>query len=400
MLPATGSRLWDTRVVVSGAGSVGSALALGLARQGIEVTLIESRRMGEPGRDRRRFVLSELSAQWLGRIGVTEALWPAVQPIHAIRVDEPGAPPVEFRAEEIGLPTLGYAVDASLLAQAFEHAVRKEPRIQLLDGARIRQRDDTHPVPSLEIERDSGATLTLSPRLLVVAEGQVSSLLERQGFRIRTRDSGQAALVIRLLGLSRVIPDQVSERLGPEGLLALLPESSSEATLTWTLGKDQADHFLAQPPVAQRHQVAHLLGWPPGTLDWREEPVRFDLIRHVVDPPYQAGIVVIGQAAHRIAPFAAQGMNLAFRDARSLIAALVEAEETGTDYGSYAWLEAYWRERRADHRRVSHLTEELPRLFALANPLARLARRSGWRLIQKVPSIRRSILRFGLGWRL
>ncbi|EQD51343.1 ubiquinone biosynthesis hydroxylase, UbiH/UbiF/VisC/COQ6, partial [mine drainage metagenome] len=121
---------------------------------------------------------------------------------------------------------------------------------------------------------------------------------------------------------------------------------------------------------------------------------------HAVEPPYQAGILVIGQAAHRIAPFAAQGMNLAWRDARSLVAELVRAEEAKIDFGSIEWLQGYWRGRRADHRRVRHFTEQLPRLFESRDPLARWMRRSGWRMVRMAPSVRRTILRFGLGWRL
>ncbi len=364
------------------------------------MTLIEVRKGGVPLQDRRRFVLSELSAQWLGQIGVWDGLSEGVQPIHSIRVDEPGGCPVDFEAREIDLPTLGYAVDAGTLARAFERAIRGEPRIRFLEGARIRHLDSARPVPSLEIELDTGATLTLATRLVVVAEGQASSFLEAQGFNICTRDSGRSALVIRLEGLSGVSPDRVFERLGAEGLLALLPESSREATLTWTLRNDRADDFLAQAPVRQRMELARLLGLPPGGLDWSEHPSRFDLVRRAVDPPYHAGILVIGQAAHRIAPFAAQGMNLAWRDARALVTGLIRAEETGIDFGSVAWLANYWRGRRPDHRRVSHLTEHLPRLFEPRDPLTRWVRRSGWCIIGMAPSVRRTILRFGLGWSL
>ena len=388
----------DCEIAVSGAGSVGAALALGLARLGLGVTLIESRSRGVFGKDRRRFVLSELSAQWLGQIGVWNEMQGSLKPIHSIRVDEPGTRPVHFEAREIGLPTLGYAVDAAQLARAFERAIRSEPGIRLLEGARIRRMGPGEPRGSMEIESGSGTTAIPAPRLLVVAEGQVSSFLDEQGFNIRTRDSGQSALVIRLQGLTGVTQDRVSERLGPEGLLALLPESASEATLTWTLRRDRAETFLANPPAEQCLTLSRLLDLPAEGLGLIEAPTRFDLIRRHIDPPYREGILVIGQAAHSVAPFAAQGMNLAWRDARILVTRLSEARQAGCDFGSAEWLKGYWQGRRSDHRRVGQLTESLPRLFESRSPFVRRARRSGWQVVRTVPLLRRAILRFGLGW--
>lgn len=386
------------RIVISGAGPVGAALALGLAQTGWAVTLIESRRLGEGRGDRRRFVLSDLSAQWLARIGVWGALAGGTQVLHSIRVEEPGCPPVDFEARAIDLPTFGYAVDAGVLAQAFAAAIRGEPRIRLLEGVHIEQVTRTGITSHLEIARDDGKAIGLATRLLVIAEGQIPPWLAACGLRIRTRPSGRVALVIRLRGLPPLRPDRVLERLGPDGLLALLPESPDRATLTWTLPQDAAERFLAQPQPSQREEVARLLGWPSETLDWSEDPGCFDLIRHAVTPPYQAGLLVIGQAAHRVAPFAAQGMNLSWRDTRSLIEALAQADQAESDFSTAEWLASWWQTRRHDHRRVEHLTEDLPLLFAPRAQPARWVRRAGWHLLRHAPPLRRSILRYGLGW--
>lgn len=74
--------------------------------------------------------------------------------------------------------------------------------------------------------------------------------------------------------------------------------------------------------------------------------------------------VLVADAAHGIHPIAGQGLNLGFRDVKTLADLLGRAHETGQDYGADALLQHYERLRRPDNMAMVAVTDGLVRLFS------------------------------------
>src|SRR5690606_34773438 len=93
-------------------------------------------------------------------------------------------------------------------------------------------------------------------------------------------------------------------------------------------------------------------------------------------------MALVADAAHGIHPVAGQGLNLGFRDVKAL-ADLVKA---APDPGNPDILENYQRARRFDNMAMVAVTDGLVRLFSNNRPSMRYLRRTGLKLVGKLPA--------------
>jgi ubiquinone biosynthesis UbiH/UbiF/VisC/COQ6 family hydroxylase len=384
-------------LLISGAGSVGAALALAAARAGVPVTLVERREEAELRRDQRLFVLSEPSWRWLGEIGVLAHLETPACPIREICVEEPGQPSVRLEALDVDLPVLGYTVWAHGLEEALRRALRSETAIRLLYGSRIERSVPVCGEAHYRIETPQGAT-QITPPLAVIAEGQPPAWALGSGMRCREKDTGRAALVIPLASRVRPQSAQAYEQFEDRSLLTILPAATDRSVVIWTRPRAEARSFMEASPEKRRLDLSRQIRCRPEAMTEEGNPVLFDLISRRVTPPCADRVLLIGNAAHTVVPFAAQGLNLALRDARHLVDAIASARVRGEDWGGGAWNARFWASRVCDHRRVDQLTLGLPRLFEQTDPMVRLIRRGGWRMVARSRTLQRRILVRGLGW--
>lgn len=105
----------------------------------------------------------------------------------------------------------------------------------------------------------------------------------------------------------------------------------------------------------------------------------------------------MGDAAHGIHPLAGQGLNLGLRDVAALAETLAGAHRRGLDLGAPDGLAAYARWRRTDIALLAGVTDGVNRLFSTDNPLLRLGRDLGLGLVNRLPSLRRTLIREAAG---
>jgi 2-octaprenyl-6-methoxyphenol hydroxylase len=108
-------------------------------------------------------------------------------------------------------------------------------------------------------------------------------------------------------------------------------------------------------------------------------------------------VALAGDAAHGLHPLAGQGLNLGFRDVAALAQVLAGARRLGRDLGAADVLADYARWRRFDTAVLSVATDGLNRLFSNDNPVLRLGRDLGLGLVDRVPGLRRRLIREAAG---
>jgi 2-octaprenyl-6-methoxyphenol hydroxylase len=108
-------------------------------------------------------------------------------------------------------------------------------------------------------------------------------------------------------------------------------------------------------------------------------------------------VALAGDAAHGIHPLAGQGLNLGLRDVAALAEVLVEAHRRGLDVGAGDVLAAYQRWRRFDTAMLVAATDGLNRIFSNDNPMLRLGRDIGLGLVNRLPALRRRLIREAAG---
>jgi 2-octaprenyl-6-methoxyphenol hydroxylase len=356
-------------IAIVGAGAVGLAAALALARDGRRVAVL-----GPPAapRDGRTVALLDGSWRLLTGLGLSEVLHGKAAPLAVMRlVDDTGSlfrqPPVEFHASEVGLDAFGWNVENAELMVS-----RIEPDA-------------------------SGVTLSgdglapLHARLVVGADGRRSRVREAAGITARDWHYPQMALTA-ILAHARDHRDTSTEFHTRTGPCTIVPLPGRRSSLVWLLDPEEAarvaaldDAGFARRVEAQMHSLlgAMRVAGPRGSVPMSGLSVaRFGAKR----------MVLIGEAAHVFPPIGAQGLNLGLRD----VAALRDAVSDATDPGSDRVIADYDRSRQADVRLRTGAVDALNRTLLADMLPADLLRGVGLLALSTIGPLRRLVMRQGL----
>ncbi len=363
-------------VLVRGAGAVGLATALALARQGLQVALLGAPAGLGHGPDVRAYALNAASVDLLRQLKVWDALAAdARTPVHDMHIegDAPGAT-LDFSAWSQGLSELAWIVDAAELERALNAAADFAPHLQRVQAA----------VP---------ASLT------VLAEGQDSVTRQQLGVRMPRHAYGQRAVAARLAttqphaGLAR-------QWFRSPDILALLPLDRPRAGhgfgLVWSVPDEQADRLMALPDAAFEEALMDATAGAAGSLTLCAARAQWPLSLAQADAMHGAGWVLVGDAAHRVHPLAGQGLNLGLADV-SALAEVLQAREAWRDLADPKLGERYARLRRAPTQAMAGVTDALWHLFAHPSPLTKELRNRGLSLLNQLSPLKRLLTSRALG---
>ena len=371
-------------IVIVGAGIAGLSLALGLAQQGMKVTIIEagSQPSAPPrvsdlaGWDARVSALTPSSTAWLAERGVWQEMEQhRVGPYTDMAVwDGAGTGRIAFSAESLEVPLLGHIVENRVTVQALLKKIDEQTNIRVywedsLEAADFSQHD------AVTMETHQGRHLTTA--LLVGADGAKSRTRDLAGFAVRTWSYHQHAIVatVRLTEEHKKTCYQAFLDTGP---LALLPLSDSRlCSIVWSLDDQQweplqsldDDAFMAQLnlALASNGLAVEAIG-RRGVFPLRQ--------CHAVDYVHQ-GVALVGDAAHSIHPLAGQGINLGLKDVAVLSEEVGRAWQQGVALGSERTLRRYQRRRKTDNLLMMSAMEAFKRGFGSTHPAIRVARNMG-----------------------
>jgi 2-polyprenylphenol 6-hydroxylase len=381
----------DHDVVIVGAGLVGLALAVELARAGLSVAVVDrgSVAAAQPTPtdtwDARVYAISPGSAGFLHRQGVWQAL-PAerVAPVDAMEIFGDADGELHFDAYELGERALAWIVENRELNAALVAAVRTQPRIDVLAPC----------VPAAIVWRAAAAELqltdgrTLTARLVVGADGARSWARGEAGLRHEPRPYGQTAVVANFAVEHAHRGRALQWFLGADGVLAWLPLPGRRMSMVWSAPEPLATELLALEHAALAQRVAAAGGGALGKLELITPPAAFALAFLKLPMVVAHRFALVGDAAHGVHPLAGQGVNLGFGDAATLAAVLAGRGAIG-DPGAPILLERYARQRAAPVLAMQTVTDGLARLFDLPAPWIRSLRNRGMSAVDAVGPLKR-----------
>lgn len=371
-------------VVILGAGLVGCALAVALARGGVTVTLIDPaspEQIHDTRFDGRASAVSSSSWRMLEATGVAPRFAAQASPIERIEVGERGARGLlAFQPDLAGDGPLGHMVENRYLRIGLREAAATADGVTLLMPARAER-----------IERDADGvriTLadgrTLAAALLVGAEGRRSPTREAAGIPVARWQYDHRAIV----GMIDHETDHgrvAHELFYPAGPFALLPMlGGKRSALVWTVAERDAPGMLSLSPRAFLAEADKRMGGMYGALGLAAPLSSYPLGFHHAGRIVDERLALVGDAAHGIHPIAGQGVNLGFRDAAALAEVLVEGVRLGLDPGDAQLLARYQRWRGLDTLLVAVATDTLTRLFGLPGETASRIRRLGIRAVDRI----------------
>lgn len=320
------------QVIIAGAGVAGLTAALAFAERGYAVRLFEqASRLEAAGAG---IQLSPNATRILRKLGVLERLLPAALRPEAVVLKDAGT------LRELARVPLGQAAEArwqapylvahradlqaALLAQ-----VAERPGIELVTGARVNSIAVNASDVAVTAEAD-GRAIEASGRLLVGADGVWSSVRAQLAGFGKSRFSGELAWRATVAVESAAgeaftaiaADDCVTTFLHPGFHMVAYPVSNGRAfnLAAFTKGERIAEGWSghADPAVldgATRGTAPDLARLVALAGPWTAFP-----IHTVVQQRWTSsqGIALIGDAAHAMTPFAAQGAAMAIEDAVTL----------------------------------------------------------------------------------
>jgi salicylate hydroxylase len=365
------------RALIAGAGIGGLTAAVALARAGFDIALFErAEKLAEVGAG---LQLTPNATRILDKLDVLPAVARRAMTPRAIRIlrGRDGAEIVRLPLnahERWGAPYF-VLLRADLQSALIERAAA-EPRIRLNLGMEAAGCSDEESGVSLGLKR---GLIRLAERgdVLIGADGLKSIIRERLGLggREQARFSGRVAFRATLS--AKDAPAWASEpdvclRLGAKAHLVHYPVADGamvnlvaviEAGWRDRPGEDQwdgeADRAALEAAFARWSKDADALIAAP--RDWRAWPLR---LRPALADLARGRIALLGDAAHPMLPFLAQGAGQAIEDAGVLAECLAATEDVATA------LAAYTRRRAQRVARAQQESEEQARLYHMAGPLA------------------------------
>jgi len=382
-------------IAVIGGGLIGAAAALGAARQGQRVLLLDRAQpqpiLGRFGMDIRNVSLSPGSRALLEQLGVWGKFCGA--PFVGMQVwEEQGTATLSFDAAEVDRSELGWIVENSHLVDALWQALQQASNVDIRTGEVL---EAISAAPGLVDLRS--ATTSYQTRLLIGTDGAASSVRRLLGVETSTYPTGHTALVTLLetqqphLGIAR-------QRFLLDGPLALLPSMAAKrVSVVWSQSEPQAQRRLQLSDAAFCREITAASDNQLGEVLAVDERYSFPLNQHLVHSfnPLPR-VLLMGDAARVLHPLAGLGANVGFEDVRDFVTRLAQLP-AGVDPGYRGIWSSFARQRRARAQVMLSLMTLLRRTYAQNDPYLQWLRSLGVRLTTRFEPLKKQVIREALG---
>ena len=384
-------------VIIVGAGMVGSSLAVALStEQNFSIAVIEPFELkpltNKDPADLRVSAISQASEQLLKNLNI----WPhfiseRLSPFTDMSVWETQSSKIHFDCAEIGEPHLGYLIENRHIQQACLAECQQRSNITFICPDKPVSKDKN----TLSLE--SGKVLTAD--LIVAADGAQSPLREWAGIETTGWDYDQHGLVCTVT-TEQPHKQTARQRFLPGGPLAFLPLANpQQCSIVWSNTTEEAERLKQLSDDDFKDTLANAFEHELGEIIEVSPRASFPLkCRHAKDY-VEAGLALVGDAAHTIHPLAGQGVNIGFLDAATLAEIVIDAHQKGRQIGSLHTLKKYQRQRKGDNLAIQMTMDAFKRVFGSENPVLRIARQSGFQLVNNNQLLRRCFMQQASGQR-
>lgn len=378
-------------IAVVGGGMVGAAMALGFAKQGRSVALIEgacpkSYEDDQP-MDIRVSAISQTSVNLLESLDAWDGIAATrLCPYRRLETWEHPECRTRFNAEDVGLPQLGYIIENRLIQLGVWQQFEQQRSLTLFCPDKLN---------SIEFEEeekivrlDSG--VELRAKWIVGADGANSQVRQQAQIGVTAWDYRQHCM---LINVETEYPQQdiTWQQFTPSGPRSFLPLCGHQGSLVWYDSPKRIKQLMNMSHVQLRNEIVHSFPKELGDIKVLQTGA-FPLTRRHAQQYHRRGCVLVGDSAHTINPLAGQGVNLGFKDA----AALLEITQ-GQDELNERLLEQYERRRRGDNLMMQSGMDLFYKTFSNDLTPLKMVRNAVLKVAENSGPIKQQVLKYALG---
>ncbi len=397
-----------TDVVIAGGGINGAVLALGLARIGLAVVVVD-KGAGKAQPDGRAYALNLGVQRMLTVFGLWGDLQAYAEPILDMKISDAkggvggdangaGISPfyLHFNRAMMEGEALGFLIEDAPLRGVLSKAVDKHPLITVLLNTQVRGQTLTNGGVEVAVATNKTPNKTIHAKLLIGCDGRDSQVAKNAGFVRIGWDYPQSALVC---ALSHTKPHHgtAHQIFTPNGPLAVLPLRGNRVSIVWTQERKRAALIHGLDDAGYLAILRETLGDFLGEVALDGTRGAYPLGLALTESFVRARVALVGDSAHGIHPLAGQGLNLGLFDSAALCQVLFDAVQNGEDIGAVSVLNRYQVWRRFDTCAMALATDGLNRLFSNDVPLVRGIRGLGLGAINALPFAKQGFARLGAG---
>ncbi|EGR0363509.1 2-octaprenyl-3-methyl-6-methoxy-1,4-benzoquinol hydroxylase [Vibrio cholerae] len=378
-------------ILVVGGGMVGAAAALGFARQGRKVAVIDSGapHAFEPSQpmDVRVSAISQTSVALLEELGA----WSSVVgmracPYRHLETWEHPECRTHFSCESLGLPQLGYMVENRVIQLALWQQFAAYPQLTLMCPEQLAQLNVS--AEGCRVTLQSGAEIECD--WVIGADGANSQVRQLAHIGVTAWDYRQHCMLINVQ-TEQIQQETTWQQFFPTGPRSYLPLGGNQASLVWYDTPQRIRKLSGLNPEQLRSEILQYFPAELGNIKVLQHGA-FPLTRRHAQQYVKNRCILIGDAAHTINPLAGQGVNLGFKDVSVLLA---QTQEQALNQASF---ERYERCRRPDNLLMQTGMDLFYKTFSNSMTPVKFLRNAALALAERSGPLKTQVLRYALGF--
>jgi 2-octaprenyl-3-methyl-6-methoxy-1,4-benzoquinol hydroxylase len=386
---------------VVGGGMVGSAMALGLAKIGFKIAIIEPF-MPVPFEskqppDMRVSAISLTSEALLQDLGA----WSHINnmracPYKRLSVWDKPSCRTDFDCKAIEQPHLGHIIENRLVQLGLHAAISDNQNVVFYEDLKV---TDILSTDVSHITLENGQII--QAKILIGADGGHSAVRDAANIGVQGWQYAQQALGIQIKTYDGQ-QDITWQQFTADGPMAFLPLYDGFASLVWYHNAQDIIRLKSLSKIKLKHHI--LQHFPADLVDFEVLDVAsFPLTRMHANQYFKGNTVLIGDAAHTINPLAGQGVNLGFKDVSGLLSIINEGltvhdRSTILQPSHYChWLKKYEIARRRDNLVMMSAMDLLYSTFSNSNMPLKMLRNLGLMLANHSGPIKNNAMKYAMG---
>lgn len=373
---------------------VGACLALGCAKQGKKVAMIEANQprafSPEQGPDIRLSAISAGTIKLLEELGAWQhILAMRSKPLLGLSVWEQAESRTDFHASELGADYIGHMVENRVVQLGLYQALVKYDNVTWIEPHRVNKIEQGE-----QVQLHFAGAEILTSRILIGADGVNSEVRRLVNIGTSGWQYAQQALGI-LIDCGQESPAVTWQQFHPSGPRAFLPMYANYASLVWYDGKERINELQGLSTGKLKEQIT--AAFPPelGHIEVLS-CAAFPLQRLHAASYFSHRVAIIGDAAHCINPLAGQGVNLGFKDVRVLLEQLEQLDDFSAQAVTAAF-SAYQRKRMPDNLLMMSSMDLLYKGFSNTIAPLRGLRNLGLKLANSNTFAKKQAMKYAMG---